>query len=142
MSIKENKELAQRWFEPQTPPEMKGIGKAKDPKALVEKLVRAGVEENFSPDFVAHLPTRQGNRETVVQENVKSISAFPDMTFKLDKMIAEGDMVAVLGRTIVPSKKQKVSYMAMCRIAGGKFVEMWASTDYSTLRQQLGAVEK
>ena len=138
MSVKDNKELAKRWFEPQTPPEMANIGKVQDPKAIVEKLVRAGVEEYFSPDFVLHLPGKQGNRETVIQENVKSISAFPDMIFKLDKMIAEGDMVAVLGRMLVPSRKKEASYMAICRIASGKFVEIWTSADYSTSRQRLG----
>jgi hypothetical protein len=30
----------------------------------------------------------------------------------------------------------------MCRIAGGKFVEIWTSSDYSTSRQQLGFVSK
>ena len=138
MSIKENKALAKRWFEPQTPPEMDKINEVKDPKALIEKLIRSGVEEFFSPDFIIHLPNRNGNRETVVQENVKSISAFRDMTFKLDKMVAEGDLVAVLGRMIVPSEKKEAGYIAICRIAGGKFVEIWSSTDYSTTRQQFG----
>jgi predicted ester cyclase len=137
MSIKENKALARRWFEPQTPPEMADVGKVKDPKALIEKLIRTGVEEFFSPDVIIHLPSGEGNRETIVQENVKSVSAFPDMTFKLDKLIAEGDMVAVLGKMIVPSKKKEAGYMAMVCIVGGKFVEVWASTDYSTSRKQL-----
>jgi predicted SnoaL-like aldol condensation-catalyzing enzyme len=131
MSVKENKELVRRWCEPTTPPEMADIGKAKDPRALIEKLIRAGVNEFFSPDFIIHLPNRDGDRETVIQENLKHILAFPDMTYKADKIIAEGDMVAVIARTIVPSKKIEIKGVYVFRIANGKFVETWVDMDYS-----------
>ncbi len=78
-------------------------------------------------------------------------SAFPDLRYVVDDVIAEGDKVVVrwtwmcthkgefMG--IPPTGKQAtVTGMAIYRIAGGKCVERWVELSLLGLLQQLGAV--
>jgi hypothetical protein len=129
MGLKENKELARRWFEPQTPPEMADFGKVKDPKALVEKLVRAATVAVFAPDAVIHVQGKTLNREDLIKLNMHAILAAPDAAYKLDTLIAEGDMVAGVSRISVPGQNKETTYIITARIAGGKFVEEWSVSE-------------
>jgi predicted ester cyclase len=154
MGVKENKALVSRWLSGGPPPEvLQAIHEGKDLKAFAEKTVRGIVEELFSPNVVAHLPGFDVNRETIIQGNVEIMSAFPDISFIIDKMVAEGDLVAVIGKSRathlgryqgIPATGKKIEsgYMAMFRIAGGKIVEEWMYADASSLIQQLGVVPK
>ena len=154
MSVKENKALVSRWLSGEPPPEvLQAIHEGKDLKALTEKTVREIVEELFSPDCVVHVANVDTNRDTVIQGNVEFMSAFPDISFIIDKMAAEGDLVAVVGRSRgiqrgpymgIPSTGKKIEsvYMEMFRIVGGKFVEVWLYADMASLMQQLGVVPK
>jgi predicted ester cyclase len=75
-------------------------------------------------------------------------SAFPDIQFTLDHILAEGDRVAIrlTGRGthrgvfmgIAPTGKQ-VSFggMAFIRLQNGKFAERWGLSDMPGLMQQL-----
>ena len=78
-------------------------------------------------------------------------SAFPDLRYVVDDVIAEGDKVVVrwtwhcthrgdfMG--VPPTGKQAtVSGMAIYRLAGGKCVERWVELSLLGLLQQLGAV--
>jgi len=78
-------------------------------------------------------------------------SAFPDLRYVVDDVIAEGDKVVVrwtwycthrgdfMG--VSPTGKQAtVSGMAIYRLAGGKCVERWVELSLLGLLQQLGAV--
>jgi predicted ester cyclase len=116
-------------------------------------MYRSVAEQLFAPDFVLHQNGGKGGREDVIQLNFALIAAFPDCSFGLDKMVAEGDTVVVLGRMLgthkgsyqgIPAtgKKVDVGYMVMYRIAGGKFVEAWSQMDMLGLMQQLGAIPK
>jgi predicted ester cyclase len=153
MSIKQNKELVLRYFAPPPPEVIREAQKAKDPVAAFQKGYRTVAEQFFAPDFVAHLPEGNGDRESVIQYNFALIAAFPDCSFSIDKMVAEGDTVVVIGRMLgthkgsyqgmlATGKKVDVGYMAMYRIAGGKFVEAWGYMDTLGLMQQLGAIPK
>ena len=77
-------------------------------------------------------------------------SAFPDLRYTVDDVIAEGDRVVVrwtwrcthkgefMG--IAPTGKQAmVTGMAIYRVAGGKCVERWVELGLLSLLQQLGA---
>jgi len=152
MGIKENKELVRRYFT--MPPEViQEAQRAKNPVPVFQKGYRAVAEQLFAPDFVLHQDGGKGGREDVIQLNFALIAAFPDCSFSLDKMIAEGDIVVVMGRMLgthkgsyqgIPAtgKKMDVGYMVMYRIAGGKFVEAWGYMDTLGLMQQLGAMPK
>ena len=78
-------------------------------------------------------------------------SAFPDMSVKINDMIAENDKVmsklTVNGTHsgefmgIAPSKN-KIEYeeIVILRIEDGKIVEHWAVADALSLMQQIGAI--
>jgi predicted ester cyclase len=154
MSIKENKALTRLWFGYEPSPEViQKIQEGKDKKAVMEKLLRSLVEKVWAPDCVAHSPEGDANRERIFKNNIALGDAFPDVSFIIDTMVAEGDMVAIRGRIqgtnmgsyngMPPTgKKIEMGYMAMCRIAGGKVVESWRYSDTLGLMQQLGVIPK
>ena len=78
-------------------------------------------------------------------------SAFPDLRFTIEDMIAEGDKVATCWRAagthqgelmgIAPTgKRVEVIGMIVSRFAGGKIVEDLEVMDTLGLLQQLGAI--
>lgn len=85
--------------------------------------------------------------------NLEYLAAFPDASFVVENMLAEGDFVAIRvtmrGTNLGPfrgipatGKKIEMGYMDLCRIAGGKIVEVWVYSDTLGLMQQLGAIPK
>jgi len=154
MSVEENKALVGRFYEGGPSSDMlQKIREGKITKESIEKLVRGIVEDIFSPDVVVHLANTDVNREAIIQGNVESMFAIPDISFTIQKMAAEGDLVAIVGRSRgthlntyqrIPAtgKKIEMGYMAMLRIAGGKIVEEWIYMDMAGFMQQLGVGSK
>ena len=113
----------------------------------------AVVDELVAENFVDHevfpglAPTRDGLKEFF---NVMR-SAFPDLKFNVEFMMADGDKVAAY---ITMSGTHKGEFMGMpasgkkfttkaidiVRIVDGKAVEHWGVTDGMTMMQQLGAL--
>jgi steroid delta-isomerase-like uncharacterized protein len=78
-------------------------------------------------------------------------SAFPDLSAKIEEMVAEGDKVAI--RVIntgthkgefqgIPPTGKKVSFGGrdFLTLRDGKIVEQWAGADMMELMQQIGAI--
>ena len=121
MSAQENKEFVRRYLEALS-------GKPKPPE-LVEQ-------------FVAEQP---------LKDHIAAGEAgFPAYELEADKMIAEGDLVSVIGRFsgthtgpfmgIPPTGKSfsDVAIHITYKIEGGKIVDHWMLTDNTALMQQLG----
>jgi predicted ester cyclase len=151
MSLEENKALVRRYFTPPPAEEIQKIMSAKDPVAAMQESYRTVAEEIFAPDVIFHMPDGDGDRESIIQYNSALISGFPDLSFDFDKMIAEGDSVAVLGRmrgtNLGPyngrpatGRKVDVGYIVIYSIANGKFIEVWGYIDTLGLMQQLGVI--
>lgn len=130
-------------------------------------LVRRGVEEvwngqNFdaaydivASDFVVHA-SRPGN-ETYGAEGAKQFyvalhQAFPDVEFKIEDHVAEGDRVVTRWSARgthkgefqgIPPTGTQVSLhgIDIDRIVNGKIVECWMNFDELGLLQQLGVIE-
>jgi predicted ester cyclase len=79
------------------------------------------------------------------------LTAFPDLHFKVEDMIAEGNKVVTritISAThqgpfmgILPTgKHMTITSIDIKRIAGGKFVEHWVNYDQLGLLQQLDVV--
>ena len=114
------------------------------------------VDEIIAPEFVGHemllvLPRTPPGPVGFKQFYGWLRSAFPDLRYVVDDVIAEGDRVVVrwtwrcthkgefMG--IAPTGKQAtVTGMAIYRVAGGKCVERWVELSLVGLLQQLGAV--
>jgi len=114
------------------------------------------VDELLASDYVSHAP---GDPElSRGPEDIKRIVrtyrwAFPDLTYTVEKQVAEGDMVVTRWTArgthqgefmgIPPSGNTiEVSGMSMDRFSAGKIAEDWTNWDALEMMQQLGAVPK
>ena len=134
MSTEDNKANVRRGFE------------------AVNQKNLAVFEELLTPDVLFHIAstTMQG-LEAYKQFLSMSITAFPDLHFTIEDMIAEGDTVVVRYTTrgthqgnfrgIPPTGKQvRGTGMFIDRLVNGKAVEQWFNGDDLGLLQQLGVV--
>lgn len=103
----------------------------------------------YTDDFVGHGGSTTFTHEDGMKEAKGWRSAFPDLTVKVDLMVAEGDLVAVrwtargtntgTGNGIpVTGRKVQVSGTAIFRFVGGKIAEEWTSANTLGLMKQLG----
>lgn len=136
MSINDNKKIIRRLLEE---------GLAQGRQTVAEKLL--------ARDFVDHnpLPGLPPDREGFKQSFAVFRSAFPDFSYTIEDMVAEGDRVVVRFAAngthrgemagIPPTGKQvSVTGMDLFRLAGGKVAEFWLSWDQLGLMQQLGVI--
>ena len=134
MSVEENRAIVRRCYE-----------------ELNKKNL--GVVELFAANYVNH---QAGGVEIHGPEELKQFltglfTAFPDLRFTVEDLIAEGDKVAARWTSqgthngefmgIAPAGKQVT--VTVCDIAhweGGKIVEDWVLVDMLGLMQQLGVI--
>jgi len=120
----------------------------------VEELFNKGnlavADEIIAPDYIYHGPLGEFKGPEGVKQMVKTFrTAFPDVHFTIDDMVAEGDKVAVrytwtgtftgdlMG--IAPTGKQVTMASAyFYRFADGKEVEATPYADMLSFYQQLG----
>ena len=113
----------------------------------------AVIDELCVTDFVFHSSFGEDIHgiEDYKKSQGKFLSAFPDFHATLDDVVVEGDKVAVrftysathkgelVG--ILPTNKKVMGWgIAIVRVAGGKFVELWEREDTLGLMRQLGLV--
>jgi len=115
-------------------------------------------DEILAPEFVVHALDPITPRLSAGPENMKKImnlyvSAFPDVKFTLEDLIAEGDRVALrwsatgthragLMGIAATGKQVTVTGTDIYRISGGKVRESWVHWDTLGFIQQLGAVPR
>src|SRR5919199_3976998 len=138
MSTEENKAVIHRAYEEMN----KG-----------QEATIVAFEELYAPSYVWHGPGVFGDMDLAGMKQASTAfwTAFPDMHYTLEDLIAEGDKVVhryafrgthqgdFMG---VPATGKVVTYTGIyiSRLAGGKFVEDWCSVDMLSLLQQLGAI--
>ncbi|HKI04689.1 MAG TPA: ester cyclase [Thermoanaerobaculia bacterium] len=117
-----------------------------------EVLGKGRIEENepiYSPSFVAHGMYKESGRVEDREATKGWRQAFPDLKITVDKIVAEGEMVAVRfigegthtgsGNGLAATGKSiRVAGMTMFRIVDGKITEEWSSFDQMDLLRQLG----
>lgn len=128
-------------------------------KALVRRWVdevlnaRGSGAELIAHDFVGHLagfPEVEG-REAYRRRGAAFFSAFPDIQFTIEDMLAEGDRVVIRYSTrathrgewmgVSPTgRRVTATGISIYRIASGKIVEEWDSYDNLSVMQQLGVI--
>jgi steroid delta-isomerase-like uncharacterized protein len=113
----------------------------------------AALDEIFGPDYVDHAappglpPGRDGLKVNVGMFR----TAFPDLHFTVEEMIAEGELVvtrrALTGTHrdelfgIPPTGKQvRISGIDISRVVDGRVVEHWGNEDDLGMLQQLGVI--
>jgi steroid delta-isomerase-like uncharacterized protein len=142
-------------------PREEGAMSTDDNKALMQRffdeVVNGGnvdlIDELLTDDFVEHeeFPGLEPNREGVKQFFRTFRSAFPDGTFSVEEMIAEGDTVATrvtirgthegefLG---IPATGRSVEVAAIDFVSfeDGKMTAHWGVGDMVSMLQQLGVM--
>jgi steroid delta-isomerase-like uncharacterized protein len=110
------------------------------------------LDELVASDFIIHAPQAEiHGREGAKQYLAMLRGGFPDIHFTIEDQFADGDRVvtrwAARGthtgafQGIPPTGKQvRLAGTDIDRIANGKVVECWASTDDLGLLQQLGVI--
>ena len=109
-------------------------------------------DKYYAPGFIYHdVSTGDMNREQTIQDMVTYLSAFPDVNYSIDDILAEGDKT-VIRCTIqathkgtfmgIPAtgKRIVVKAVEIDRIARGKIVEAWGFSDSLGMMTQLGIV--
>ncbi len=113
----------------------------------------AALYDLYDPGYIEH--TRNGDFpfEQVKRTTSNFFASFPDSSFTVENMVAEGDKVA-FQVTIrgthkgpfmgVPPTGNKIEMhdTSIKRIINGKFVESWGTLDTLSLMQQLGIIPK
>ena len=142
MTAEQNKELVRRTF---------AEGFSGGDLTIIDQTVGVGVDHQH-PDEASF-----GNH---LKDVIKAMrTAFPDLRFEIDQMIAEGEWVSCHsfmtgthdgelrapllpkdGPPVVPptGRKIKVAHMHMIRFVDGKSVELWHVMDTLTMLGQLG----
>jgi steroid delta-isomerase-like uncharacterized protein len=135
VSLEENEAIMHRWID-----------------AWNEGNVDA-VDEFVSDAFVHHDPNALEVRGPEAEKQLMAmyLSAFPDLHFAIENVVAEGDKVVLLytirgthkGALMgIPPKNRQVTLTATetyC-LAGGKIEEQWVNMDALGMMQQLGAI--
>ncbi len=131
----ENKTLVRRWFE-----DVWNNGRT---SAIDEMLSRNAVVRGLGADLIGpegFKPFHAAYRQ-----------AFPDVTIRIEHLVAEGDIVAArwsgtgthqgegLGMAAT-GRRVRFSGMAFVRVEGSQIVEAWNNFDQLGMFQQLGVV--
>jgi steroid delta-isomerase-like uncharacterized protein len=136
-----------------------------DNKSTVRRLIEEGwnqgkiavFDELAAPNWIHHDPAQPHVRtlEDFKRNVAATRSAFPDIHFTIEDVIAEGDKVilrwirrgAHTGDLVTPvmrlpatGKQVTVTGMTIFRFADGKVVETWNQSDRLGLFQQLGLI--
>ena len=133
MSIDSNKEMVARLF------------------SALPKLDFQVVDELVSPDLVDHSPVlgQEAFRPDALKQITQAfMTGFPDMTIRLENVLAEGDMVSCVEVASgthtgdfmgTPATGKQVESRAahVLHIVGGRIVEHWAVRDLSAFAGML-----
>jgi steroid delta-isomerase-like uncharacterized protein len=140
MSIEENKELIRQI-----------IKEWNEVKGDIAKMCSL-FDKYYGPDFIYHdVSTGDTNIEHTMQDMAKYLSAFPDVNYSIDDILAEGDKIAIrctLRSThkgtfvgIHATEKQiEVKQVEIQKIVGGKITEAWGFSDSQGMMSQLGVI--
>ena len=140
MSAEENKELIRQVIK-----EWNAVnGDIAKMRSLYDKYYALG--------FIYHdVSAGDTNREQTIQDMVTYLSAFPDINYSIDDILAEGDKT-VIRCTVqathkgmfmgIPAtgKRIVVKAIEIDKIVGGKIVEAWGFSDSQGMVTQLGVI--
>ncbi len=139
MLIKDTKDLISRYYE-----ECNAI---KGNPAKFDAMMDAF----FAPNFVGHAATGDTNFEQHKERRAALYTAFPDLNWIIEDMIAEGQKVVVRFQAsgtqkaaflgIPPTERPIVmTGVGIYRISEGKLMEDWAFMDTLGIMRQLGVI--
>ncbi len=137
--------------DPGTPEENK-INASREPTEIWNKRDLAAIDEIFSKDYVGHYDMSTVNGLEAYKQYLSGLfTAFPDVHITVEKVFAEGDLVAFVatatgthlgpfGPAAATGNLMKVQALVIRRMADGKIVELWQMNDMLGMLMQIGLV--
>jgi steroid delta-isomerase-like uncharacterized protein len=122
-------------------------------RTAIEQVLGGGrvelYDSLYAPDYVSHNGSHDAGRDADCETTKGWHVAFPDLKITIDKIIAEGDLVAVrflaegsntgaANGLPATGKRVRIPGMTIFRMVDGKIVEEWASFDQLDFMRQLG----
>lgn len=151
MGIEENKKIVKEFFEIFDNEYFKKIQNADDKEAEIAKLLRERRMKYLGANTIIHTPRGDMNFEENTTGQIALCTAMPDLTYKAEDIIAEGDMVMVrytgsgtftnpLGNFPPNGKKIFTNGVWIVRMENGKMIENWVYYDTLGIGQQMGYI--
>ncbi len=137
--------------DPGTPEENKIIA-SREPSEIWNQANLAVIDEIISEDFVGHYDMSLVDGREAYKEYLSGLfTAFPDVQITVEKVFAEGDLVAFVataagthlgpfGPAEATGNPMKVQALVIRRMADGKIVELWQMNDMLGMLMQIGLV--
>lgn len=112
----------------------------------------AAADEVMAPDYIAHAPARTIGGVASFKAFAQAFrTAFPDLHYTIDDVLAEGDRVVVRATVHgthqgafmgmpATGKSATWSEIHIARLNDGKVVEHWVNQDRMGMLQQLGVI--
>lgn len=113
-----------------------------------------GLKEFFSPDYSWHTMDGKDVRSSRDSGHIATLrwlfSAIPDVVYRIDHIVAEGDLVAVNTSASstarsemfgLPAAQKKITYQQMFfyRLKKGRITELWEAVDTGGIKDRLAA---
>jgi predicted ester cyclase len=128
--------------------------KAVAARVLLERMGQGRFEldaEIYGPGFVAHGFGRDFTLAEDRASGERLRAAFPDLAVRVDRIVAEGDLVAVhwsaegtnsvaVGMYPGTGRRGAIDGMSFFRFSEGRIVEEWSTYDNLSIMRQLGLV--
>jgi len=133
-------------------PEANKINASREPNEIWNKRDLAVIDEIISADYVGHYDMSPANGREAYKQYLEGLfTAFPDVHITVEKVFAEGDLVAFVataagthlgpfGPAPATGNSMKVQALVIRRMADGKIVELWQLNDMLGLLMQIGLV--
>jgi len=99
------------------------------------------IEEVYSPTFVDHVNSvKYRGTEGAHRSVALYLALFPDLQFRVEEQVTEGDRVASRWTLHGTHRGRRVELwgIVISRLEDGQIAEDWAATDSLTLLRQLG----
>jgi len=137
--------------DPGTPEENK-VNASREPTEIWNKRDLAAINEIFSEDYVGHYDMSTVNGLDAYKQYLSGLfTAFPDAYITVEKVFAEGDLVAFVatatgthlgpfGPAPASGSLMTVQALVIRRMADGKIVELWQMNDMLGMLMQIGLV--
>jgi len=94
-------------------------------RQVVAGRIREAYKEFIDPDFWHHNPYFRGDRKSLMAAMEENQGAYPDKILEVERVLEDGDLVAVHSHICMNSDDRGRSVVHICRFEGDKIVEMW-----------------
>ncbi len=87
--------------------------------------VKEAFDKYASKDFIHHNPWFEGSADSIMKGMIENAEKMPTKVFEIQRVIHEGDLVAVHSKIKLSGDIPVISVVHILRFENDKIVEMW-----------------